>query len=103
MYNSLNYFENYMSIRIIESKHSQTICEWFEKNRDRVIHEVAIDAIKDASAGLVLAAVTSCFVKTQVGLVTLGILPIAVTIVNLFFRTFHLFFRDEKVDIWGMN
>lgn len=87
----------------IESKKTPSLYEWVEANRDKIIQEVAYPAIKDACLGVAFCGMTSFFVTTSVGLITLAVLPVAVTVVNIYFRAMLLYsqeFELELPDLW---
>lgn len=92
-----------MLVPPVESKEIPSLYEWTLANRDKIIQEVAYPAIKDACLGAALCGMTSLFVTTSVGLITLAVLPVAVTVVNIYFRIMHLYFQDfdlELPDLW---
>ncbi|WP_420421551.1 hypothetical protein [Simkania sp.] len=92
-----------MLVPPVNSKEIPSLPEWVQANREKMIQEVALPAIRDACLGITFCAVTSFFVTTNAGLITLAILPVAVTVINIYFRTMHLFFNEcglEMPDLW---
>jgi hypothetical protein len=88
-----------MLVPPIHSKEIPSLNEWFQENREKWIQEVALPAIRDACLGITFCAVTSFFVTTIPGLITFAILPVAVTVVNVYFRTMHLYFQDLELEM----
>ncbi|MCB1083768.1 MAG: hypothetical protein KDK61_05625 [Simkania sp.] len=93
-----------MLVPPVHSTEIPSLYEWAQTNREKLIQQVALPAIRDVCLGVTFCAVTSFFVTTTPGLITLAVLPVAVTVANIYFRTVLLYFQDFKLDmsdIWG--